>query len=202
MRRSIGLASIGFNWLITNFPLDRSGTILSAEVDLVMAIAQDYSISKCSRKCAIGERELNPGELFYSVLEAEGEKISRKDIAAENWNGPSDSMIGWWRSEMPQAGPKKLRLAPNGVLLDTLAELIEKPGQEKLAYVLALLLVRRRVLSEEQKLNFEQSDAPSETWNLVCSADGRFWSVPLEIPEAEEVARLQDELTSLLFTEE
>jgi hypothetical protein len=51
---------------------------------------------------------------------------------------------------MPAAGAAKLRPAPNEVLLDVLTDLLQRPAQAELAYLLALLLVRRRALVDDQ----------------------------------------------------
>lgn len=165
---------------------------------------QDYSITKCTRKCAISGRSLEPGENYFSVILAEGDDVARIDIAASQWKGPGDNTIGWWRSKMPAAAAKKLRPAPNGVLLDILSELLERPGKEHLAHLLALLLMRRRVLQEAESLTTDPSElqaAPTH-WELVCPADGRQWHVPLDAPPAEMLDGLQAELKGLLFTDE
>ena len=103
---------------------------------------------------------------------------------------------------MPDAAAKKLRPAPNGVLLDTLYDLISRPGKETLAYLLAVLLVRRKVLSEDQSLDVTAQDDNFDNWCLVCQADDRQWNVPIVLPTAENMASIQEELNSLLFTEE
>ncbi len=166
---------------------------------------QDYSITKCTRKCAVSGRGLEPGENYFSVILADGDDVSRIDIAASEWKGPREDAIGWWRSKMPAAASKKVRPAPNGVLLDTLSDLLERQGKEPLAYLLALLLIRRRVLQESQTLDsaHDPTHPLSAThWRLVCPADGREWHVPLEAPRPEMLEQLQAELKGLLFTDE
>ncbi len=175
---------------------------------------QDYSITKSTRRCALSGRALEPNENYFSVIVPNGDDVVRVDIAASHWTGPGDGAIGWWRSKMPAAAAKKMRPAPNGVLLDTLSDLLQRPGKDALAYLLALLLVRRRVLQEEQNfLGDEPPQAPagvgqdirpmpSETWKLVCPADGRHWHVVVVEPATEEAEKLQAELKGLLFTDE
>ncbi|MCA9132198.1 MAG: hypothetical protein KDA45_03555 [Planctomycetales bacterium] len=162
----------------------------------------DYSISKCTRKCALSGRELEPGEKYYSVILPAGESVTRIDIAASDWTGAKPEAIGWWRSQMPEAAAKKARPAPNGVLLDTLSELLERPGQEALAYLLALLLIRRRVLHQEEQLDDEAAAEVPTHWSLVCPADGRQWHLPLITPPVEMLPALQEQLKALLFTDE
>ncbi|HBE68056.1 MAG TPA: hypothetical protein DDW52_07885 [Planctomycetaceae bacterium] len=157
---------------------------------------------------------LKPSEVYFSVIIPQAEGVARVDVSAQNWKEPPDDAIGWWKSRMPQAGPKKLRPAPTGVLLDTLGELVEMPGQEALAYFLGLLLVRRGVLVEESDTVLsvgapDQTSEPSEeeqdtdlTLLLVCKADGRQWSVPICEPAAGEILAIEERLNDLLFTEE
>lgn len=132
----------------------------------------------------------------------DGDGIKRLDIAATEWKGPQDEVIGWWKCRMPDAATKKLRPAPNGVLLDTLYDLISRPGKETLAYLLAVLLVRRKVLSEDTSLSSVAKEENPDSWCLVCQADDRQWNVPVVLPTAENMDSIQEELNSLLFTEE
>lgn len=165
-------------------------------------MAHEYIISKCTRKCAISGKPLEPGESFVSVLVPRGDEVSRLDIAASQWTGPQPDAIGWWRGKMPVAEAKKRRPAPSGVLLDTLSSLLDRPGQEPLAYMLALLLTRRRLLTEANQLHAQPEDQPPTLWNLLCPADGRQWNVPVVVPTDDMLESLQNELNNLLFTEE
>jgi hypothetical protein len=160
----------------------------------------DFSIGRCSRRCAVSGKPLEPGEWYISAVIGDGDDVVRKDISAAHWNEPPENTIGWWRSRMPTAQTKKLRPAPNGVLLDTLTELLDRPGKESLAYLLALLLCRRRVLQDEAEAPEPEGD--SHVWNVTCPGDGRQWSVPVAVPTADVVEAIQTELNSLLFTEE
>ncbi len=170
-------------------------------------MVQDYSINKCTRKCSLDDHALAPGEVYYSVILPKEDDLVRIDISAANWTEAPEESVGWWKCKMPPAGAKKLRPAPNGVLLDTLSELVERPGKEHLAYLLALLLVRRQVLSEEVNIlqDDESEDAESdvqECWPLVCKADGRQWNVLVSEPDASTLREVQEELNELIFTEQ
>ncbi len=162
---------------------------------------QDYAITKCTKKCAVSGRPLEPGENYVSVLLPDGEGVKRIDVAASAWTEPDAKVIGWWRSRMPNKAPKRLRPAPNGILLDTLSQLLECPGKESLSYLLALLLVRRRVLIDEEPFDGTREE-PQTCWALTCPADGRQWNVPVMAPSPDVLESLQQELNGLLFTEE
>ncbi len=162
---------------------------------------QDYSISKFSRKCAISGRGLEPGEGYVSVILPSEDGVRRVDIAASEWTGPKAEAIGWWRSRMPESTHRRSQPAPPGVLVDTLSELVEKPGSESLAYLLALLLVRRRILSEEHIDSSQDEGQVPYHLELTCPADGRTWSVPVMELDPGSLPSLQSQLSDLLFTE-
>ncbi len=163
---------------------------------------QDYPSTKSSKRCSVSGDEFAPGEVYVSVLIPEGDEISRMDISAKQWKQPPENAIGWWKCRMPDAQRRGSRPAPNSVLLDTLTELLQRPDKANLAYLLALLLVRRRVLVEEQQTDSEDEQSHKYFWNLVQPADGRQWQVPICNPDAVELAKLQESLIKLLFTDE
>jgi len=162
----------------------------------------DFTIGKCTRKCAVSGQPLAPGELFFSVVIGEGDEVVRKDISAGAWTGPPPQTVGWWRVRMPDAAAKKLQPAPVGVLLDTLSKLLDQPGAESLAYMLALLLCRRRVLVDEESPDEDTGESGSESvLRLIYPTDGRQWSVPVAVPAPNLLEELQTQLNALLFTE-
>lgn len=162
----------------------------------------DFAFSRCTRRCYVSDRGLQPGEAFYSVILSDKDELKRVDIAADAWTSPPEGAVGWWRSKMPPAGAKKLKAAPDSILLDTLTQLLEQPESDALAYLLALLLVRRRVLTEDQAFDCQVTDEPQDCWHLQHPGDGRQWTVPVAMPSADKVECVQQELTKLLFTEE
>ena len=106
----------------------------------------DFEVQRCTRRCAATERALDAGDVCYSVLEINGADVVRKDFCAEAWTGAPETALGWWKSPIPEPTAKKIKLAPNDVLLELFDQLAERPDQQDLRYVLTLLLVRRRVL--------------------------------------------------------
>ncbi len=135
----------------------------------------EFNFARCSRRCQVADRNLQPGESFYSVIVDNKDTLTRTDISAEKWQGPPENAVAWWRSRMPDAGARKMRPAPDSVLLETLSQLVERPDSEALAYMLALLLVRRRVLTEDETFGSVVTDEPSDVWHLQHPVDGRQW---------------------------
>ncbi len=105
----------------------------------------DYRIQKPQLRCATTDRPLTAGDAFYSALIREDGKIVRRDVAADAWEGQPEASLAWWRSVVP-AEDAKPTLAPVDVLLDLLEQLEDDLSDAPLRYLLALVLVRRRVL--------------------------------------------------------
>ena len=164
----------------------------------------DFEVQRCTRCCAATERALEPGDECYSVLEIAGAEVIRKDFSAEAWKGAPDTAFGWWKSRVPEPTAKKIKLAPNEVLLELFDQLAEKTEQQDLRYVLALLLVRRRVLRVEVTNNspHDADDAPSgraaETMTLYCPRRETTCEVAVAMPNSGRIDEIQQQLSELL----
>jgi len=165
---------------------------------------QEYSIQRSQRRCHESDRTFHPGERFYSVVLARGGDLKRIDVASDVWQGPPEGVIGWWANRMPEKTQEKLKPAPAHVLISALESLLEEGTQPELAYLLALLLIRRRILCEQQDLGVSEprdADVASGLMHLTHHASNRDFVVPICEPPLDESQRYQDELTRLLFCE-
>ena len=164
---------------------------------------QEYSIHRSQRRCQQSDRAFAPGESYYSVVLARGIELVRLDLSRDVWNGPPEGAIGWWLSRMPTKAPGKPTPAPASVLLQALETLLEDPSKPELAYLLALILVRRRILIEKDT-GIEESDesaVPQSFLHLTHNATNRDFDVPICEPSPDQLTQLQDALTELLFCE-
>lgn len=155
----------------------------------------DYEVQRSTRRCAATSRELAPGEEFYSALIAEGTELRRADYSKEAWKGPPEGAVGWWKSQVPDQRKARGRWAPNDILLNCFDELAEQPERQDMRYVLALLLVRRRVMRVEEERH--EPDG-SETLVLYCPRRDANYEVPALVPDAARTEQIQQELTALL----
>lgn len=106
----------------------------------------DYKVNRCTRRCFAQERPLREGEWYYSVVLESGDDHERRDYSADAWDSPPEGTIGWWKNRMPTSDQKKLVLAPNEVLVDLLRQMGEFPEKAQSRYLLALMLLRRKVV--------------------------------------------------------
>lgn len=158
----------------------------------------EFEVQRCTRRCAKTERELAPGETFYSVLTTEGADVVRSDVCEAAWEGPPEDALGWWKSQMPTPQSNKVHWAPNDVMLHYF-ELLE--GQQEKAdvrYVLALLMLRRRVIRWEES---EEEEGSGDTMVLFCPRNEKEYKVAVTTPTSERIAAIQDELAKLLFAD-
>ena len=81
-------------------------------------------------------------------------------------------------------------------MLDLLERLADDPTQADMRYVLALLLVRRRVCRLEEN---EHDSENQETLRLFCPRREMEYRVTVATPNARRTAEIQEELARLLF---
>jgi hypothetical protein len=172
----------------------------------------DFEVQRCSRRCASTDRALEPGELCYSVLEVSGAEVLRKDYSADAWVGAPEGALGWWKSRIPEPTAKKVKLAPNDVLLELFDQLADQPDQIDLRYVLTLLLVRRRVLRVEEATTLGDQIGPhsdtrlptpgtTELMRVYCTKRDATYDVVVIMPSGARVDEIQQHLSDLLIAD-
>jgi hypothetical protein len=157
----------------------------------------EYELQRCTRHCATTGRELRPGETYYTALVGGGRDLQRRDFAAEAWQGPPEGAIGWWKSKIPEPTARKPQIAPNDVLLQLFDELENQPRRADMRYVLALLLVRRRVARPEES---EHDADGNELMVLYCPRREATLKTPIVMPTSARAAEIQEQLCALLYT--
>lgn len=155
----------------------------------------DYEVHRCTRRCSVTGRELAEGESFYSALVSDGGQVRRLDYCQQAWPGPPENSLGWWKSQIPKKEAQRAKLAPNDVLWRYFVEIEGQPGLGDVLYVLALLLVRRRVL----KLESTEDAASGETLVLYSPREETTHRVAACSPSDQRVAEIQLQLQKLLF---
>ncbi|MGL4513869.1 MAG: hypothetical protein ACRCT8_12330, partial [Lacipirellulaceae bacterium] len=106
-----------------------------------------------------------------------------------------------WRSRTP--GKRASGQAPNEVLVRLLRAWQDQPEERALRYLLALLLVRRRVLRVEQPTladGFTDKAPPDKAsaLRLYCPRTDSSYTVDIAEPGRDEGATLQQRLASLI----
>ena len=156
----------------------------------------DFEVQRCTRKCCETDVILQPGDEYYSVLVAQGAHVVRKDYCAAAWPGPPEGTIGWWKSQVPDIRSQKMCWAPNDVILHYFEQLEDEEAQADMRYVLALLMIRRRIVRLEETLREGEGE---EVFVLYCPRNEREYRVPVSPLTPQRVEEIQNQLAELLF---
>lgn len=155
----------------------------------------DFEVRACSRQCTETEKVLQPGEVYFSMLEVCDNETVRRDYCAEAWQGPGEASLGWWRSRVP-VKDEKPKLAPTDVMLNLFAALADKPDDAQFRYLLGLLLIRRRVLRREDST---RNEADQEVLTLFASRREATYEMIVDEPSAEQATAIQQRMIDLLY---
>ncbi len=172
----------------------------------------EYKVSRCTRKCHALDRPLREGEWYYSVVLEDGDDFERRDYSAEAWKEPPEGAIGWWKNRMPKADEKKMVLAPPEVLIDLLRQMEQFPERAKSRYLLALMLMRKKMLrpasfdEQASQEDITETDTESEPraanmLRVEVIADGSTIDIPVCQISHSESDVLLDQLNELLYCE-
>jgi hypothetical protein len=157
----------------------------------------DYEIPQNSKVCSVTGRTLGPGDVFYSAVFDTVTGLVRRDFSADHWQGRPDGAIGFWRGRLPQSnGPPAPKPVNTAQLVDLFEQLADDdtPRTRQLRYVLALLLIRRKVLK------LQTIDRTAEAEALVLTGPDGKSSRRVADPQLtdEEIERVEAELLALL----
>ena len=120
--------------------------------------ATGLTIGRATGRCAATGRAFAPGERYVATLaERDGAPgLERADFSLDAWEQGRRPeaplvMVGSWKSVAGEARAKRHAIADDEELLDLFSQLegTTEPRRVALRYVLALLLVRRRLLVHE-----------------------------------------------------
>ncbi len=158
----------------------------------------DYHVKPIGKVCAATGKPLTPGAVVYSVLAERAGETVRLDYEPTAWTGPPAGTIGLWRAVVPRPeNDRPKQLDPNN-LLEHFQLLLEdaNPAQQKLCYVMALLLLQKRRLS----LDGTRLDADIAYLQLTGSRGEGPFEIRDQQLSANEIASLQSHLFAEIKT--
>lgn len=147
----------------------------------------DYQIQASTRRCAATDREIGPGERYYSVLLDEGGSFLRKDFCEAAWSGPPAGAFSFWRTRLGDDRRPRRPPIDDEILVDCFHRLEGdlEPARLAFRHVLALLLLRRK--------KFRLDDTTREGMQVRCLRTGqRFTVVDPAMTDAELEAVQED----------
>ncbi len=163
-------------------------------------------IHRPQAQCSRTGRPFQPGDVIISTLVRSPEGLERTDTLATAWAGAAEKSVAWWRSTYPKPDSTGAVLAPNDVLLDLVEQLEGQESEAPLRYLLALQLVRRRVLRfvDQPAQTAPPADAPpppeAEPLRLACRKRDCEYLVKVAPPEPATAAAVEARLAALLWS--
>lgn len=160
----------------------------------------DYQFKPLGKKCAATGAELAPGSICHSALFDEDGELQRLDYSEQGWSGPPPGAVATWTClvPVPVQTKKKNPLDP-AVLMSYFEQLMEagNPLQEKLRYILALLLIQKKRLRCD---GTRQEGEESYLQLAGAQGEGAYEIRDLQLDD-EEMFELQRELNAHLAAE-
>lgn len=165
-------------------------------------IQQDWPIQGRARRCARTGREFEEGETIYSALHREGEGLRREDFSEEGWeelSAANSAPFSFWRTkyELPPptgARPESVDKADAETHLRRLLAEGPPPDQAGVAYLLAALLERKRLL---RPVPLDPA-ASSATIPYEHTKTGELFLVPAAPPRLDALDEVQADLAAML----
>ncbi|MDO4551534.1 MAG: hypothetical protein Q4C96_09835 [Planctomycetia bacterium] len=157
----------------------------------------DYRIPPLfSPVCSKTKREICPGETFYTVLIEEKDSYIRENYSLEAWDGPPKECVGYWKTKIPEKRDAlRHKTAVNDILLLVFDHLYESGQNPEKLYILALLMIRRRIFRLDEE---EHSPHSVPRLNVYCPRRDESYLLPVRIPDQDAQDEIQKELARLL----
>ncbi len=131
------------------------------------------------------------------MLVEENGELERKDISAENWDGPPENCIGWWKSKVPDLEKGRVFWVPKEILLSVFYHLTETGKDPDKTYVMAILLMQKKHLRLLETIDSEEGQC---MW-LADNTTGEKYEVAIRSMDDSQVQAVQDDLVEKLFTD-
>jgi len=156
----------------------------------------DWSIKRGELKCEKCSRDFANEEEYYSALYDEERQFVRRDYCLECWDGHDEErMFSFWKTRVPDREEER-KVADDEVVMNFFMRLQGEtdPMKVNFRYVLALLLMRKRVF----KLDDIRYDEKGEA--LVLKQRGEDKEVIVYNPELteEQIAQVTEEVGQIL----
>ena len=167
---------------------------------------QEWNIQSRADRCARTGREFRDGEIFYTLLHGEPDGLRREDISAEAWQAMEPTQraaegVTFWRSKYEPPAPVTPEAVNRADAESQLRRLLSEgppPEQANIAYLLAALLERKRILKPMAGPVGDEAGAHGRVTPYEHAKTGEVFLVPDAPPSLDQIEAVQQELTALL----
>jgi len=164
-------------------------------------MAKDYDIAKPTALCHGTDAPLQPGEEFVAILRETDGELTREDYSLAYWREhpceDAPDVVGVWRTRVPEPKAKKKLLIDDELLVSLFERLEgdEQPARINFRYVLALILMRKKLLVYEHS---ETDDQGREVWRMKRRGTDRHHDVIDPKLDESQIADVSDHLSEIM----
>ncbi|WP_428389601.1 hypothetical protein [Mucisphaera sp.] len=152
--------------------------------------ATPYELPRATGRCASTGEPFEPGQSYYAALVEEVTDepspetsvpgalklgFARVDVSSDAWDNGyrPPNLFSFWKTHQPEPQAKKSPWADDGVLMDLLDRLGESDDSKRLAlrHVIALVLMRKKLLRYDGADRHESENGAITTWLLTPKLD-------------------------------
>ncbi len=166
---------------------------MNRDVDSNMA---DFDISRASGACCVTGRAFDEDETFYTVVLETEDGLARRDYSLDAWTGTPEGALCFYKTRMPHKNQPKRRFIDDSAMISFFKALGDTthPNKLRFRFVLALILLRKRVLKYERTLR----EGDAEIWEMRLVREKSMHRVVNPVLREDEIAGVSAELGSIL----
>lgn len=156
----------------------------------------EFDVARAGGRCFITGREIQPGEAFYSALLEGPQGIERRDYSADAWTGPPEGSLCHFKTRLPSKETPKNTFVDTEALVTFFERLADTqdPLRRRFRFVLALMLLRKRVLKYERTIR----EDGEEVWEMRLMRDRSLHRVLNPSLDDAQISELTAELSLIL----
>lgn len=147
----------------------------------------EFEIGRSAGKCHACQQLLPQDSDFHSAVCEQPDGFDRRDFCASCWQGPPENSFCHFKTRLHARQPRQRVLVDDNVLLDffqRLGQHTDDPVKRDFRFVLALILLRKRLLKFDRTIRGTEGDI----WQVRLVRDGSLH--PVADPHLDE-ARIQ-----------
>ncbi len=157
----------------------------------------DWEITQGEGACRQCARSLEEGEEYFSAIYDRGATFERRDFCLTCWEStPKQDVFSFWKTRIPLKEEKPKKYVDDEIILDFFRKLENEtePSKRNFRYVLALFLMRRKVL----KLKDIVRDQTGEALLLHSKAEDKDYKAYITELTDEQIVDVTEEVGKIL----
>jgi hypothetical protein len=157
----------------------------------------NYTVGKPSGVCAVTQQPIPPGEVFIAALREVPMGFERVDVSQGAWpDFPRENITAFWKATMPHPEAKKKLMIDDASLCELLTRLegVEEPAKQSFRFVLALILLRKKLV----QLESTRHESVGDVWKLKFRGKDQTTEVLDPKPDEEQIAMVKEQLAAIL----